>query len=121
MSENSINTPRVDRAFVNPATGSLSEYGYMVLARVIERVGGPVGEILNGRELAAAIEEMRLQPIAPDASPFVDELRQEVRSAPPVVIPEPPQPLGLEAAIEELRGLIQQLDARLTAREIGTL
>lgn len=120
MSENAINSPRVDRAFVN-GSGQLTEYGYAVLARIIERVGGPVGDILNGRELSAAIEELRQSPTPPDLSQAVDELRQEVHSAPPVAAPFVEPALSLEAQIEELRGLIQKLDARMTAREIGTL
>lgn len=57
MASNVINNPRIDRAFVNQA-GQLTEYGYAVLARIIERVGGSVGDILDGRSLAEAIANL---------------------------------------------------------------
>lgn len=114
-SENAINNPRIDRAFVN-SSGQLTEYGYSVLARLIERVGGAVGEILNGRELSAAIQALSLAPQAPDLTPAIDMLRAEI-AALPLHTPEQPEPAPFEPGCSELLALYQQLSERVAALE----
>lgn len=86
MASNAINSPRIDRAFVN-GSGQLTEYGYSVLARIIERVGGTVGDILNGAQLTAAIEALSLLPAPRDWSAEIAELQRSIGILPPQVIP----------------------------------
>ena len=75
MVTNAITNPRLDRAFVR-SDGVLNEYGYSVLARIIERVGGSVGDVLNGAQIAEAIDliSMSPNPVKPPVPPDFDLL-----------------------------------------------
>ena len=113
MASNAINNPRMDRAFVRP-DGVLTEYGYSVLARIIERVGGPVGDILNGAQLTAAIEALALLPVPRDWSAEIAEMQrahaiQQAQFAMPANHPGEPN-RALEAAVSALTRRVQDLE-----------
>lgn len=117
MPSNAINNPRIDRAFVN-GNGQLTEYGYAVLARLIERVGGAVGDILNGAELTSAIEALSLLPPFPDHGPALEALRAELAIEPPQQPAIQPDAV-IAPGLGEVLALLQNLDQRIAALEIG--
>ncbi len=116
-SENTISQPRIDQRFVN-AEGQLTQYGYSLLVQIVNRVGGPIGEVLNGRELSAAIAELQIQPQPIDQTLSIEALRNELGSMPryePYVAPS-------EIADATSFSLMAELDAlrkRVEALEIG--
>lgn len=107
MASNAINNPRIDRAFVN-GSGQLTEYGYSVLARIIERVGGAVGDILNGAELTAAIESLSLAPQPRDWGPEIADIQSAFGVA-PTPTPAQPQEPDLSSECQSLRAELDQL------------
>lgn len=113
MPSNAINSPRIDRAFVN-GSGQLTEYGYSVLARIIERVGGTVGDILDGAQLTAAIEALSLLPAPRDWSGEIAELQRSIALLPAQVTPAPQQPdepnRALEAIVATLARKVNDLE-----------
>lgn len=112
--ENVINQPRIDRAFVN-ASGALTEYGYNVIARLIERVGGSVGDIIDGRALAT----LSLAPLPVDPAGEIDALRQAFELTPPVLILTAEAEFARDAQIEELRALVARQQEQINALQIG--
>jgi len=114
MPSNAINNPRIDRAFVSPGTGTLTEYGYSVLARIIERVGGPVGDILDGAQLTAAIEALQLMPEPVDYSGQIADLWRAIGTIPalaPAVPQQPEEPnRALEAIVATLARKVNDLE-----------
>lgn len=80
-SENTISQPRIDRRFVDDM-GRLTEYGYSLLVQIVNRVGGPVGEVLDGRSLSLAISELQQAPLPVDRSSDIDELQSLVWTQP---------------------------------------
>ncbi len=116
-SENTISQPRIDRRFVDDV-GRLTEYGYSLLVQIVNRVGGPVGEVLNGRELTAAITELQLQPQPFDHTLSIEALRNEIGAMP---LPER-HIVPSEIADTFIFSLMAELDAlrkRVEALEIG--
>lgn len=105
-SENTISQPRIDYPFVT-SQGLLTQYGYSLLVQIVNRVGGPVGEILDGRELSQAIEELRQQPTVPDRSFEIDALGSFLMT----------QPTSLQAAptVEDPSAEIPAMRAELAA------
>jgi hypothetical protein len=113
MASNAITNPRMDRAFVR-SDGVLTEYGYSVLARIIERVGGPVGDILDGAQLTAAIEALSVAPLPRDWSSEIAELhrRLDTLPAPAAQQPKPPDEAGsaLAAIVSTLARKVNDLE-----------
>lgn len=115
-SENTINQPRIDHPFVK-GDGRLTEWGYTLLTQIVRRVGGTVGEVLNGRELTAAIEELQLQPLQPDLTPSVEALRNEIGVMP--MAREHVQQSDLPPDVFSLMAELDALRKRVEALEIG--
>lgn len=115
MASNAINNPRIDRAFINPGTGALTEYGYQVIARIIERVGGPVGDILDDSSLQGVV----LAPLPHDFSGEVAALQRSIDLLPSAVA-APQQAPSIEAQHSALLAIVDTLHKRLHALEIAT-
>lgn len=105
-SENTISQPRIDRRFVDDM-GRLTEYGYSLLVQIVNRVGGPVGEVLDGRSLSQAIAEIQQAPLPVDRSSDIDELQSLVWNQPATVS----VPAATEDTSAELQSLRAEVDA----------
>ncbi len=118
MAPNVISTPRLDMAFVN-AKGQLTEYGYVLLANIIRRTGGPVNEPFDPDDVLNQLSGLAIQPSPIDYGAQVAALQRDLSIAPPVVVEPRQSSVPNDPGYAALHAEIDALRKRINALEIG--